>query len=75
MNCYEPEERCADRRCCPSLKGAICFLALLIALAAGIILGVVYAEPFLPALPAVIAFAAALAAVVLALLIYRRKRS
>jgi len=57
-------------RCCRGSKGAIAFLALLIAVAVGLILGAVFSETILPALAAVIVFAAALLAVLIALLIY-----
>lgn len=64
-------------RCCICSGGAICFFALLLALAIGLILGAVFSAVILPALAAVIAFAAAIATVTIALLIYccRNRRS
>lgn len=50
--------------------GALCFLALVLLFTIGLIVGAVNYETFLPVLAAVIAFAAAIAAIMIALLIY-----
>lgn len=79
MNNYLNSD-CGDNRrsglcCCSGLDGAICFFALLIALAIGLILGAVYYETILPVLASVIAFGAALLAVLIALIIVRWRRN
>ncbi|MBR6525730.1 MAG: hypothetical protein IKT57_07140 [Clostridia bacterium] len=60
------------RRFCTCIDGAIALFAGLLALAIGIILGAVFAETLLPALAAIIVFAIAMLAAIIALLIYRR---
>ena len=62
----------AVRRFCTCIDGAIALFAGLLALAIGIILGAVFAETLLPALAAIIVFAIAMLAAIIALLIYRR---
>ena len=74
LNCGCCETRRTARRCCFSLDGAICFFGFLIALALGLILGAIFYETILPALAAIIAFGAALLAVVIALLVFRSRR-
>ena len=69
MNCQNPN-RCTVRRCCQYVGAALCFLVLVLAFTVGLILGAVFYESILPALAAVIAFAAAILAIVIALLIY-----
>ena len=54
------------------VEKVILFFALLFVLTAGLILGVLFSSVLLPALYAIIAFAAATAASIVALLIYRR---
>lgn len=68
-----PDTNSQVRRSGNCFGKAICFLAFLVALAVGLILGAVFVETILPAVPAIIAFAAALAAIIIALLIYRRR--
>lgn len=69
-NCCERQER--RRSCCCSVPGtAICFLVLLVFVAVALMAGAVLYETILPVIPAIIAFAAALLAVIVALLIYR----
>ena len=68
---YQDVNSCRRRciRCiCPA--SVIGFFALLLAFAIGLILGAIYYETILPALAAIIAFAAAIAAGVIGLLIY-----
>lgn len=72
MSC--PESNRPYLSCCRGSRAAICFLVLLIALALGLILGAVFSESILPALAAVIVFAAALLAVAIALVIYWCRR-
>ena len=55
--------------------GAICFLAIVFFLAVGLILGAVYAETLLPALAALIVFAAVILAVIIALVIALSRRT
>lgn len=62
---------CRPGRC---LWGAVCFLVLVFALGIGLILGAVYYETVLPALSALIAFTAAIAVIIIALLIFNRCR-
>jgi hypothetical protein len=56
---------------CMCSARVIYFLAAFLTLAVGLILGAVFAEEILPALPAVIAFAAVMAVLILALVVYR----
>lgn len=56
-------------------KAAICFLALVLLFTIGLILGAVFAQQILAALPAVIVFAAAVLVVLIALLLTWRKRN
>lgn len=56
---------------CSGIDRAIAFFGLILALVIGLILGAIYYETIFPALPAVIAFAAAIASAIIALLIYR----
>jgi len=58
------------RRCCIRARSALCFLILLLLFSAGLILGAVFSAFLLSILPAVIAFAAAIAAGVIVLIIY-----
>jgi len=78
MNCQNQKENCSEMRGCPrrciTRRSCLCiavgFLAVLALFALGLILGAVYYETILPVLASVIAFAAALAAVVIALALY-----
>jgi len=63
------QKQCCCRRC-SCTERVIGFFVLLLAVALGLIFGAVYAEQILSALAAVIVFAVAMAAAVLALLIY-----
>ena len=56
---------------------AICFLLLVLTFAIGLVVGVVNAETYFPALAAIIAFAAAIAAIAVALILFncRKKRA
>jgi len=73
---------CQNNSCCTRtyqrtggcLMYAIGFLAILLAFAVGLILGAFYYEMLLPAISAIIAFAAAIAAILIALLIFRSRR-
>ena len=58
---------CRSNRC---LVYAIFFLVLAAAIGLGLILGAVYYETIFPALAALIAFTAAVAVIIIALLIY-----
>ena len=55
--------------------GALFFLALLFALAIGLILGALFAQTLLPALAALIVFAAVIAAAIIAVIIYFFRRT
>ena len=63
------QDRCRCSRCACSER-VIAFFVLLLAVALGLIFGAVFSETILGALPAVIVFAVAMAAAVIALLIY-----
>lgn len=69
------ENNCCTRQkrsCRCGIPGVvICFLALLFFIAVALVVGAVLYETILPVAPAFIAFAAALLAVIIALLIYR----
>lgn len=65
---------CCSLRARLCVKGAVCFLGVLAAVALGLIFGAVYSEVILPALATVIAFVVTIAAVIIALLIYRCRR-
>ena len=74
MNYQDSNLGFAWTRNCPYVGCALCFLLWLIAFALGLILGAIYYEIIYPALAAIIAFAASIAAITIAILIYCRKR-
>lgn len=69
-----PTPNGSRRACCLRTGGAICFFAFLFALALGLILGAVFSETLLPALAALIVFAAIMLVAVIVLLVYWRNR-
>ncbi|MGI6239543.1 MAG: hypothetical protein ACOYI5_07940 [Christensenellales bacterium] len=74
-NCAQPDNNGAglERRglfCICSVR-VICFLAALLSLALGLILGAVFSAVILPALPAVIVFTVTMAVLIIAILIIR----
>ena len=71
------QEQCACTQCNACRRyplRALAFLVLLITLTVGVILGAVFYESILPVLATVIAFAVTLAVIVIAILIYWRRR-
>ena len=72
MNCQNNSSQRV--RICAKTAGALCFLVLLLAFSIGVIIGAVYAPTILPELSSVIAYAAALAAVIFAYIIYWLRR-
>jgi len=68
MNCNCNPNR--TRRCIPCIETVLGFFAVLLALAIGVIVGVLNAETFLPALAAIIVFAVVIAVIIIALLLY-----
>ena len=70
---YQENDSCRIGRCaCVCVERAICFFALLLVFAIGLILGALFSWALYYALAAVIVFAATMAASIIALLIYRR---
>lgn len=68
---YQDANSCRRRSiCCFCPASVIGFFVLLFALALGLVLGAIYYETILPAMAAIIAFAAAIAAGIIGLLIY-----
>ena len=63
------------RQCCCFSYAVLCFLFLVFAFAVGLILGAALYSIILPVLAAAIAFAAAVLVGIIALLIYRCRRS
>ena len=71
MNCQNSNNGCRwSRRRHLYTGSALCFLAFVLSLAVGLILGAVNYETILPVIAAFIAFAAAIAAIIIALIIY-----
>lgn len=64
-----------ERSCCFCIAGLIGFFAVLLAFAIGLILGAVFNAIILPALAAIIAFIAAIAAVGFGIWLFTRRRS
>jgi len=73
MSCCSNPNRSTFRRCMVVSGTALSFLLLVLAFAIGLILGAYFYETFVPVLPAVIAFAAAIAAIIIALLLWYKK--
>lgn len=74
MNYCNPctlRQRIVSTRC----GGAICFLAIVLFLDIGLILGAVFSETLLPALAALIVFAVVILAVIIALMLCLNRRS
>ena len=69
MNCSCNLNR-SPRRCIACIETVLGFFAVLLALAIGIIIGVVNAETLLPVLAAIIVFAVVIAVIIIALLLY-----
>lgn len=73
-NCPETVMERRPVCCCASAAPALCVFAFLLALTLGLVLGAYFYEIILPAAAAVIAFGAAILAIVAVLLIYRFRR-
>ena len=69
MNCNCNLNR-SPRRCLACVETVLGFFAVLLALAIGIIIGVVNAETLLPVLAAIIVFAVVIGVIIIALLLY-----
>ena len=69
MNCNCNLNR-SPRRCLACVEAVLGFFAVLLALAIGIIIGVVNAETLLPVLAAIIVFAVVIGVIIIALLLY-----
>ena len=73
MSCCSNPNRSPFRRCMVVSGSALSFLLLVLAFAVGLILGAFFYEALLPVLPAIIAFAAAIAAITIALMLWYKK--
>lgn len=69
MNCSCNLNR-SPRRCIACVETVLGFFAVLLALAIGIIIGVLNAETLLPVLAAIIVFAVVIGVIIIALLLY-----
>lgn len=73
MSCCSNPNRPQLRRCMVISGNALSFLLLVLAFAIGLIVGAYLYQTFLPVLPAIIAFAAAIAAIIISLALWYKK--